>query len=185
MIDLTCQALAGYQEVGSQMVQVEQTCALNILDGFLKVFFKGVFFGFFFTLYTFMMVKNVLMRCCFQHSAQPASQMIHKMIQVSASPHFSRFISEISGLELIFYCRGWGYQWFPADPNPMFKAPGSQSASGSSKVAAGTAIGLLGASECLACLEDHFGAALEHMTVIIESSLDHVAEVDVVDICDK
>ena len=65
----------------------------------------------------------------------------------------------------------------------FFKAPGGQSASGSSKVAAGTALGLLGASECLACLEDHFGA-LEHMRVIIESS-DHIAEVDVVDLCDN
>ena len=63
----------------------------------------------------------------------------------------------------------------------LAKAPGSQSAlSGSSKVAAGTVLGLLGASECMACLEDHFRAAPERM-----SSLSHIDKVGVVDLCDS
>jgi hypothetical protein len=49
----------------------------------------------------------------------------------------------------------------------LAKAPGNQSAlSGSSKVAAGTALGLLGASECLACFEDHRGLKTWQSSVI-------------------
>jgi hypothetical protein len=90
--------------------------------------------------------------------------MIHNMIQVrqcfASNISAVRFISEISGLELIFFTAEYGevLVCLLIQTPSLAKAPGNQSAlSGSSKVAAGTALGLLGASECLACFEDHRG----------------------------